>query len=129
MAPSKKNPDPSETIGTALSAAEEAAARFTDAKTEILHRLADVDAAVLEIVQRVYDATPPEFRRSFVTSIDDDDDEELALPDFLRLLMERPGGSEGRFSIQVLENLYEDGDEDEDGAEVDGGEGDGEDEF
>jgi hypothetical protein len=121
MAPAKNTPDPAETIGTALSAAEQAAARFTDAKTEVLHRLADVDAAVLEIVQRVYDATPAEFQRSFVASIDGDDDEELALPDFLRLLLERPGGSEGRFTISVMENLYDDGDaeEDEDGGEDD----------
>ena len=121
MAPARNTPDPAETIGTALSAAEQAAARFTDAKTEVLHRLADVDAAVLEIVQRVYDATPAEFQRSFVASIDGDDDEELTLPDFLRLLLERPGGSEGRFTISVMENLYDDGDadEDEDGGEED----------
>jgi hypothetical protein len=117
----KNTPDPAETIGTALSAAEQAAARFTDAKTEVLHRLADVDAAVLEIVQRVYDATPAEFQRSFMASIDGDDDEELTLPDFLRLLLERPGGSEGRFTITVRENLSDDGDaeEDEDGGDDD----------
>ena len=125
MAPAKNTPDPAETIGTALSAAEQAAARFTDAKTEVLHRLADVDAAVLEIVQRVYDATPAEFQRSFVASIDGDDDEELPLPDFLRLLLERPGGSEGRFTINVMENLYDDGDADED---EDGGDDDEDDE-
>jgi hypothetical protein len=127
MAPAKNTPDPAETIGAALSAAEQAAARFTDAKTEVLHRLADVDAAVLEIVQRVYDATPAEFQRSFVASIDGDEDEELPLPDFLRLLLERPGGSEGRFTIGVMENLYDDGDADEDEDE-DGGEEDEDDE-
>lgn len=123
MAPAKKNPDPSEVIGTALSAAEEAAERFADAKTEVLHRLADVDAAVIEIVQRVYDATPPEFRRSFVAGMDGDEPEDLPLPDFLRLLLERPGGSEGTFTIQVMENLYDDG-----GDEEDEGGGDDEDE-
>ena len=119
MAAAKNTPDPAETIGTALSAAEQAAARFTDAKTEVLHRLADVDAAVLEIVQRVYDATPAEFQRSFVVGMDGDDDEELALPDFFRLLLERPGGSEGRFTINVMENLYDDGDADEEDTDED----------
>ena len=116
MSPAKKNPDPAETIGTALSAAEQAAERFADAKTEVLHRLADVDAAVVEIVQRVYDATPPEFQRSFLAAMDGEEPEELSLPDFLRLLMERPGGSEGSFTIHVAENLYEDGGDEDDGG-------------
>ena len=116
MSPAKKNPDPAETIGTALSAAEQAAERFADAKTEVLHRLADVDAAVVEIVQRVYDATPPEFQRSFLAGMDGEEPEELSLPDFLRLLMERPGGSEGSFTIHVAENLYEDGGDEDDGG-------------
>jgi hypothetical protein len=103
-------PDPFERIDSVLSAAEEASERYAEAKSELLHRLADIDGAVIELVQRVYDATPPEYQRSFLVHVDGDD-EELALPDFLRLLMERPGGTRATFTISVAENLYDDGEE------------------
>ncbi|HEX8691521.1 MAG TPA: hypothetical protein VF746_03705 [Longimicrobium sp.] len=105
-------PDPFERIDSVLSAAEEASARYAEVKSELLHRLADIDGAVIELVQRVYDATPPEYQRSFLVHVDGDD-EELALPDFLRLLMERPGGTRATLTISVAENLYDDGDEEE----------------
>ena len=125
-------PDPFERIDSVLSAAEEASERYAEAKSELLHRLADIDGAVIELVQRVYDATPPEYQRSFLVHVDGDD-EELALPDFLRLLVERPGGTRATFTISVAENLYDDADEEEGGAgeedeeDVDEGEDEGED--
>jgi hypothetical protein len=118
-------PDPFERIDSVLSAAEEASERYAEAKSELLHRLADIDGAVIELVQRVYDATPPEYQRSFLVHVDGDD-EELALPDFLRLLMERPGGTRATFTISVADNLYDEGDEEE--AEEDEDEDENEDE-
>lgn len=122
------DPDPFERIDSVLSAAEQASERYAEAKSELLHRLADIDGAVVELVERVYDATPPEYQRSFLVHVDGDD-EELSLPDFLRLLMERPGGTRATFTISVAENLYEDGDEGEEEEEEEGGdEEEGEDE-
>ncbi|HEX8395736.1 MAG TPA: hypothetical protein VF665_25510 [Longimicrobium sp.] len=116
MAQTKRaSPEPEDPVGSALGAAEEATARFAEAKSEVVHRLADVDAAVVAMVQRVFDATPPEFQRSFHVSVDGDEAEELPLPEFIRLLLERPSGAAGEFTIAVQENLYDDGDgEDED---------------
>ncbi|HEU4453308.1 MAG TPA: hypothetical protein VFR81_09620 [Longimicrobium sp.] len=105
--------DPSDRLGDALSAAEQASEAFTQAKTELLHRLADIDGAVLDIVERAWNATPPEFQRCFLVHMDGGD-EELSLPDFLRLLIERPGGTEGTFTISVPENLYDDSEEGDD---------------
>ncbi|MBB4634753.1 hypothetical protein [Longimicrobium terrae] len=121
MASAKRPPtDPEDPVGSALGAAEEAAARFAEAKSEVVHRLADVDGAVVEMVQRVYDATPPEFQRSFHVSVDGDEPEELPLPEFIRLLLERPSGAAGEFTIAVQENLYDDGaDEDDEESDED----------
>ncbi len=109
--------DPSDRLGSALSAAEQASEAFTQAKTELLHRLADIDGAVLDIVERAWNATPPEYQRCFLVHMDGGD-EELSLPDFLRLLMERPGGTDGSFTISVPENLYDDSDEGDEDEEA-----------
>jgi hypothetical protein len=103
------DPDPADLIGGALSAAEAAAERFATAKTEVLHALASVDEALVELVQRVFDATPPEFKRSYAVSFDDGDPEEMDLPDFVRALLERPGGTRADLTISVSEDLYDDG--------------------
>jgi hypothetical protein len=103
------DPDPADLIGGALTAAEAAAERFAAAKTEILHALAGVDEALVELVQRVFDATPPEFKRTFAVSWDDSDPEEMDLPDFVRALLERPGGTRAEFTVTVAEDLYDDG--------------------
>jgi len=103
------DPDPADLIGGALTAAEAAAERFAVAKTEVLHALASVDEALVELVQRVFDATPPEFKRSFTVSWDDADPEEMELPDFIRALLERPGGTRAELTINVTEDLYDDG--------------------
>lgn len=108
--------DPADRLDSVISAAEEASERFTQAKTELLHRLADIDGAVLEIVQRVFDATPPEYQRTFHVHVDGGD-EELTLPDFVRMLIERPDGTRATFTISVPENLYDDGEEVEDDAD------------
>lgn len=110
MTPPRPNPDPADLIGSAITTAEAAAERFASAKTEVLHALAGVDEALVELVQRVYDATPPEFKRAFAVSFDDADPEELELPEFVRALLERPGGTRGEFTISVAEDLYDDSD-------------------
>jgi hypothetical protein len=102
------DPDPADLIGGALTAAEAAAERFASAKTEVLHALASVDEALVELVQRVFDATPPEFKRTFTVSWDDSDPEEMDLPDFVRALLERPGGTRAELTISVAEDLYDD---------------------
>lgn len=102
------DPDPADVIGGALTAAEAAAERFATAKTEVLHALASVDEALVDLVQRVFDATPPEFKRTYTVSFDDGDPEEMDLPDFVRALLERPGGTRGEFTITVAEDLYDD---------------------
>jgi hypothetical protein len=103
------DPDPADLIGGALTAAEAAAERFAVAKTEVLHALASVDEALVELVQRVFDATPPEFKRTFTVSWDDSDPEEMDLPDFVRALLERPGGTRAELTVVVAEDLYDDG--------------------
>jgi hypothetical protein len=109
------DPDPADLIGGALTAAEAAAERFAVAKTEVLHALASVDEALVELVQRVFDATPPEFKRTFAVSWDDADPEEMDLPDFFRALLERPGGTRAELTIAVAEDLYDNdpGDDDD----------------
>ena len=69
----------------------------------------------MELVQRVFDATPPEFQRTCTVSFDDADPEEMDLPEFLRALLERPGGTCAQLTISVSEDLYDNtpGDEDE----------------
>jgi hypothetical protein len=111
------DPDPADLIGGALTAAEAAAERFAAAKTEVLHALAAVDESLVELVQRVYDATPPEFKRTYTVSWDDADPEEMDLPDFVRALLERPGGTRAELAITVAEDLYDDGSGDEDDEE------------
>jgi hypothetical protein len=102
------DPDPADLIGGALTAAEAAAERFASAKTEVLHALASVDEALVDLVQRVFDATPPEFKRTYTVSFDDADPEEMDLPDFVRALLERPGGTRAELTISVAEDLYDD---------------------
>jgi hypothetical protein len=108
------DPDPADLIGGALTAAEAAAERFASAKTEVLHALASVDEALVDLVQRVFDATPPEFQRTYTVSFDDDDPEEMNLPDFVRALLERPGGTRAELTISVAEDLYDNSPADED---------------
>jgi hypothetical protein len=108
------DPDPADLIGGALTAAEAAAERFASAKTEVLHALASVDEALVDLVQRVFDATPPEFQRTYTVSFDDDDPEEMSLPDFVRALLERPGGTRAELTISVSEDLYDNSPADED---------------
>jgi hypothetical protein len=106
----KTNPDPAEQLSEVLSAAVEASERYVAARTEVMHRLAEIDNAVIEIVQRAYDAMPAEYQRVITVRADGDEDE-LTLPDFFRYLMERPGGTRGTFAIAVTENLYDDSDD------------------
>ena len=108
------DPDPADLIGGALTAAEAAAERFASAKTEVLHALASVDEALVDLVQRVFDATPPEFKRTYTVSFDDADPEEMDLPDFVRALLERPGGTRADLTISVAEDLYDDTPADDD---------------
>jgi hypothetical protein len=103
-------------VASALQAAVDAGERFAQAKSELEHRLADIDGALVEMVQRVYDATPAEYQRTFRVRESGGDDDELALPDFVRYAMERPRGTTATFTIQVVENLY---DVDGDDAEAD----------
>lgn len=118
----KTNPDPAEQLSEVLSAAVEASERYVAARTEVMHRLAEIDNAVIEIVQRAYDAMPAEYQR-VVTVRADGDEDELTLPDFFRYLMERPGGTRGTFAIAVTENLYDDSDEEyEEEDDADAGE-------
>ena len=64
----------------------------------------------------MYDATPPEFKRTYAVSWDDADPEEMDLPEFVRALLERPGGTRAELTIAVAEDLYDNGpgEEDED---------------
>ncbi|HYR08316.1 MAG TPA: hypothetical protein VEQ60_11125, partial [Longimicrobium sp.] len=66
------------------------------------------------LVQRVFDATPPEFKRTYTVSFDDADPEEMDLPDFVRALLERPGGTRAELTISVAEDLYDDSPADDD---------------
>jgi len=109
----RKTSEADDPVAAALQAAVDAGERFAQAKSELEHRLADIDAALVEMVQRVYDATPVEYQRTFRVREGGDDDE-LPLPDFVRYLMERPRGTTATFTIQVVENLYDvDGDDEE----------------
>jgi hypothetical protein len=112
MATRKKAAD-DDPVAAAIAAAEEAGARFAQAKSELEHRLADIDGALVEMIQRVYDATPPEYQRTFRVREPGLGEEELPLPDFVRYAMERPRGTTATFTIDVIENLYADGDDDE----------------
>ncbi|HEX2201787.1 MAG TPA: hypothetical protein VHG91_00740 [Longimicrobium sp.] len=115
--PPPKTPDldPSALISSAIDAAAEASERYVAARTELLHRLAEIDGAVVDLVQRVYDAMPAEYQRTFLVH-EAGDDEELPLPDFFRWCMERPGGTRATVTIAVTDNLYDDAD-DEDAEE------------
>ena len=112
----RKTTDGDDPVASALQAAMDAGERFAQAKSELEHRLADIDGALVEMVQRVYDATPAEYQRTFRVRESGGDDDELALPDFVRYVMERPRGTTATFTIQVVENLY---DVDADDAEPD----------
>jgi len=109
--------EPDETLTSAIAAAAAAGERFVEAKSELEHRLADIDGALVDLVQRVYDSTPGEYQRVFRVSENGGAADDLALPDFVRYLIERPRGTTGTFTIEVSENLYDDGagdEEDED---------------
>jgi hypothetical protein len=67
----------------------------------------------------VYDATPPEYQRSFRVREPGLGEEELPLPDFVRYAMERPRGTTATFTVDVIENLYADGDDEDDVEEED----------
>jgi hypothetical protein len=109
----RKTSEGDDPVAAALQAAVDAGERFAQAKSELEHRLADIDGALVEMVQRVYDATPAEYQRTFRVREGGDDDE-LPLPEFVRYLMERPRGTTAAFTIQVVENLYDvDGDDEE----------------
>ena len=107
-----------EALEAAIAGAAEAGERFAQAKTDLEHRLAAVDDAVLTIVSRVYEALPAEYQR-VVTVRRNGREEEMPLPEFVRLMMEAPGGTAGSFRIDVEEDLYADGDDDEDEEERD----------
>ena len=102
--------EPDETLTAAIAAAAAAGERFVEAKSELEHRLADIDGALVDLVQRVYDSTPSEYQRVFRISENGGAADDLALPDFVRYLVERPGGTTGTFTIHVAENLYDAGD-------------------
>ena len=109
--PSRKTTaaEPDETLTAAIAAAAAAGERFVTAKSELEHRLADIDGALVELVQRVYDSTPAEYQRTFRVVESGAAEDELSLPEFVRYLIERPRGTSGTFTIQVVENLYDDG--------------------
>ncbi|HET7459735.1 MAG TPA: hypothetical protein VFJ82_00750 [Longimicrobium sp.] len=111
--------EPDETLTAAIAAAAAAGERFVEAKSELEHRLADIDGALVDLVQRVYDSTPGEYQRVFRVSENGGAADDLALPDFVRYLIERPRGTTGTFTIQVTENLYDTGDGDDDPDEDD----------
>lgn len=104
--------EPDETLTAAIAAAAAAGERFVEAKSELEHRLADIDGALVDLVQRVYDSTPGEYQRVFRVSENGGAADDLPLPDFVRYLVERPRGTTGTFTIQVTENLYDTGDGD-----------------
>ena len=111
MANRKSSNGAADPVASAINAAAEAGERFAQAKSELEHRLADIDGALVEMVQRVYDATPPEYQRTYLVH-EDGDQEELPFPEFIRFLLERPRNTTASFTIQVIENLYADGDDD-----------------
>jgi hypothetical protein len=111
--------EPDETLTAAIAAAAAAGERFVEAKSELEHRLADIDGALVELVQRVYDSTPAEYQRTFRVTETGGAEDELSLPDFVRYLIERPRGTSGTFAIQVIENLYDDGAPADDDADED----------
>jgi len=115
--PPRKTPsavEPDETLTAAIAAAAAAGERFVEAKSELEHRLADIDGTLVELVQRVYDSTPAEYQRTFRVTESGGAEDEISLPDFVRYLIERPRGTSGSFAIQVTENLYDDASDDED---------------
>lgn len=103
-------------LASAIDAAAEASERYVSARSDLMHRLADIDGAVVELVQRVFDSTPAEFQRTFHLRAEGAAEEELSLPDFFRWLMERPDGTRATFTISVHENLYDDTDADDEDA-------------
>jgi hypothetical protein len=119
MATRKSSSTADDELAAAIQAAAAAGERFVEAKSELEHRLADIDSALLELVQRVYDSTPSEYQRTFRVRENGGDDD-LPLPDFIRLLLERPRGTSASFTIEVTENLYDTT------ADGDGDSGDGE---
>lgn len=108
------SPEEAEALGRAISEAAEAGDRFAQAKIDLEHRLAAVDDAVLGIVERVYEAQPAEYQRTIVVRRGGRT-EDMTLPDFVRMMMEAPGGTEGTFRIDVAEDLYATDDDDEEG--------------
>jgi hypothetical protein len=108
MATRKASTSADDELRAAIDAAADASERYAQAKSELEHRLADIDGALIEVVQRVYDSTPAEYQRTFRVREDGGAEDELAFPDFVRYAMERPRGTSAGFTIQVVENLYED---------------------
>ena len=106
MATRKTSSTADDELAAAIQAAAAAGERFVEAKSELEHRLADIDGALLELVQRVYDSTPSEYQRTFRVREDGGEDD-LSLPDFIRYLLERPRGTSASFTIEVTENLYD----------------------
>ncbi|HEU4562390.1 MAG TPA: hypothetical protein VFS20_31460 [Longimicrobium sp.] len=119
MATRKSSSTADDELAAAIQAAAAAGERFVEAKSELEHRLADIDTALLELVQRVYDSTPSEYQRTFRVSEDGGGDEDLSLPDFIRYLLERPRGTSASFTIEVTENLYDTSGGDDDDEDTD----------
>jgi hypothetical protein len=113
MATRKASNTADDELAAAIQAAAAAGERFVEAKSELEHRLADIDGALLELVQRVYDSTPAEYQRTFRVSENGGAHDALPLPDFVRYVLERPRGTSASFIIDVIENLYDTGGDDE----------------
>ncbi len=109
MATKKPGTSADDELRAAIDAAADAGERYAQAKSELEHRLADIDGALIELVQRVYDSTPAEYQRSYSVRENGGGEDALALPDFVRYLIERPRGTSASFTVQVIENLYDDG--------------------
>jgi len=109
MATKKPSTSADDELRAAIDAAADASERYAQAKSELEHRLADIDGALIEVVQRVYDSTPAEYQRTFRIRENGGAEDDLAFPDFVRYAMERPRGTVATFTVQVVENLYDDG--------------------
>src|ERR1700745_202650 len=103
----RKTSEADDPVAAALQAAVDAGERFAQAKSELEHRLAGIDGALVEMVRRVLGATHAEAQRPFRVREGGGGDDDLPLPDFVRYLMERPRGTSATFTIQVVENLYD----------------------
>jgi hypothetical protein len=114
MATRKTSNGADDELSAAINAAAAAGELYAQAKSDLEHRLADIDGTLIELVQRVYDSTPAEYQRTFRVREEGGAEEELPFPDFVRFAMERPRGTTASFTVQVTENLYDVGGEDAD---------------